>query len=135
MHAAWSDPRLADCRRLFLRDYTATILIGAYAFEKEQAQQVVIQAEVFVPLAASTPQADQLEEVVDYGVLREAVMEGIKECTAQGHVHLQETLCDVIAGKLFAHAYCRAVRVCIEKPQAYPDCAGVGVEVFHIRED
>lgn len=134
MQGTWSDPRLAGCRRLFLRDYTATIKIGAYECEKEKAQRVVIQAEIFVPLALSTPHADQLHEVVDYGVLREAVVRGIEECTAQGHVYLQETLCDVIAHTLFAHAYCRAVRVSIEKPQAYPDCAGVGVEVFHIRD-
>ncbi len=134
MHPGWFDPRLAACRRLFLRDYVAMIPIGAYAYEKDKAQQVTIQVDIFVPLQVSTPQADQLEEVVDYGVLRDGVRDSIEKCTAQGHVHLQETLCDAIAHTLLAHPHCRAVRVCIEKPQAYPDCAGVGVEVFHIRE-
>ena len=85
---------------------------------------------VIVPLAGSTPARDSLEEVVDYDLMREAVLARVR----QGHIHLQETLVDDIARTLLAHPLVRAVRVTSEKPDAYPDCASVGVEVFHIKE-
>ena len=52
---------------------------------------------------------------------------------AQGHVHLQETLCDDVAKIMLAHPRVKAVRVSTMKPDVYPDCEGVGVEVFQIK--
>lgn len=122
-------PRLADCRRLFLRNYKVNMRIGVYQFEQENEQCVVFNVDLFVPLALSTPVADQLSEVLDYGLIRRTII----ECTAHGHIHLQETLCDNIAQSLLAHPSIRAARVRIEKPDAYPNSEGVGVEVFHIK--
>ena len=48
-------PRLADCRRLYLRDYEVHINIGAFEHEKRGEQRVVINIDLFVPLALSTP--------------------------------------------------------------------------------
>ena len=53
----------------------------------------------------------------------------------QGHIHLQETLVDDLANALLQHEQVRAVRVSTEKPDVYPDCEAVGVEVFRIKED
>jgi dihydroneopterin aldolase len=52
----------------------------------------------------------------------------------RGHIHLQETLCDDVAAALLAHPNVRAVAVSTEKPDVYPDCDAVGVEVFRIKE-
>ena len=54
---------------------------------------------------------------------------------AEGHVHLQETLCDDVVKAMLAHPRVRAVRVSTMKPDVYPDCVGVGVEVFRIKDD
>jgi dihydroneopterin aldolase len=54
---------------------------------------------------------------------------------AQGHVHLQETLCDDVVRSMLAHPNVRAVRVSTMKPDVYPDCEGVGVEVFQIKDE
>lgn len=124
------DSRLADCRRIFLRNYTVNLLIGAYDDEKKAAQQVLINVDLFVPLAYSTPVNDQLSEVVNYDLIRNTIMQRI----AQGHIHLQETLCDDLAQSLLTHRQIRAVRIFLEKPTAYADCDGVGVEVFHIKD-
>ncbi len=35
---------------------------------------------------------------------------------------------------MLAHPKVRAVRVSTEKPDVYPDCESVGVEVFHIKD-
>jgi dihydroneopterin aldolase len=48
-------------------------------------------------------------------------------------VHLQETLCDDVIKAMLAHPKVRAARVSTEKPDVYPDCRSVGVEVFRIK--
>lgn len=131
MFSALLHPRLSDCRRLFLRDHEVYINIGAFDHEKRHEQRVVINIDLFVPLAASTPVEDKLAEVVDYDLPKQAV----KQCVTRGHIHLQETLCDAIAASLLAHPSVRAVRVSTEKPDAYPDCDAVGVEVFRIKDE
>ena len=123
-------PRLADCRRLFLRNYEVHINIGVHDFEKRGEQRVVINVELFVPLALSTPVEDKLREVVDYDFMRSTIAKRV----SQGHIHLQETLCDDLAKALLAHPQVRGVRLSTEKPDVYPDCDAVGVEVFHIKE-
>ncbi|MEM5384777.1 dihydroneopterin aldolase [Paraburkholderia phymatum] len=131
MSAALLHPRLAGCRRLFLRNYEVHINIGVHEFEKRGEQRVVINVELFVPLALSTPVEDKLREVVDYDFMRATIAQRV----SQGHIHLQETLCDDLAKALLAHPQVRAVRLSTEKPDVYPDCDAVGVEVFQIKED
>jgi len=131
MFAALSHPRLADCRRLFLRNYEVHINIGVHDFEKRGEQRVVINVELFVPLAMSTPRHDKLNEVVDYDFMRSTIAKRV----SQGHIHLQETLCDDLVRTMLEHPLVRAARVSTEKPDVYPDCDAVGVEVFRIKED
>jgi dihydroneopterin aldolase len=123
-------PQLSDCRRLFLKNYEVMIRIGMYEFEKKGEQRVIFNVDVYIPLLLSTPKADQMSEVVDYNLMRDA----IKARMAVGHIHLQETVCDDVAQAILAHPQVRAVRVSSMKPDAYSDCEGVGVEVFHIKE-
>jgi dihydroneopterin aldolase len=118
-----------ECRRIFLRDHVISVQIGAHDFEKTQAQRVIFNVELFVPYADSTPQADKLSEVVDYDFVREVIAKRV----ATGHVELQETLCDDLANRFLAHPQVAAVRLSSCKPDVYPDCAGVGVEVFRMK--
>ena len=131
MVCALLHPRLADCRRLFLRNYEVFINIGVHEFEKRGEQRVVINVELFVPLAQTTPVDDKLHEVVDYDFMRATIADRV----GRGHIHLQETLCDDVARVLLAHPQVRAVCVSTEKPDVYPDCDAVGVEVFRIKEE
>lgn len=124
-HSAFSVD-LADCRRLFLQDYEVQVHIGVHDFEKQGAQRVLINVDLYVPLAQSTPRADQLDEVVDYDFIRRTVAERV----AQGHIQLQETLADELLAKMLQHPRVRAARVSTAKPDVYPDCKAVGVEVF-----
>ena len=123
-------PRLTDCRRLFLRDYQVMSNIGVHDFEKQGEQRVLFNVDLFIPLAASTPEQDELSEVVDYDFIRST----IEERVAQGHIQLQETLCDDIARALLMHPKVRGVQVSTRKPDVYPECESVGVEIFHIKD-
>ena len=130
MQSLLSHPSLMDCRRLFLRDYEIRINIGVHAFEKTAEQRVVMNVDLYIPLAVSTPRADALEEVVDYDFIRSTIASRV----SRGHIHLQETLCDDVLALMLQHPRVRAARVSTEKPDVYPDCDAVGVEVFGIKE-
>ena len=119
-------PRLAACRRLFLRNYEVMVSIGVYEFEKKGEQRLLINVDLYVPLLATTPRLDRLVEVLDYDFIRATIAARM----AQGHIHLQETLVDDVLRVLLAHPQVCAARVSAEKPDAYPDCDAIGVEVF-----
>lgn len=129
--SAWLlHPALRDCRRVFLCAHELPVRIGIHAFEQQGPQRLVLDIDLFVPLSASTPRTDSIDEVVDYDFVREVVAAH----TSRGPIGLQETLVDAIAADLLAHAQVRAVRVASHKPDVYADCAGVGIEVFHLKE-
>lgn len=117
---------VAGCRRLFLRDYEIDIHIGVHDFEKQGAQRVIVNVDLWVPLALSTPSADDLDEVLDYDFIRSEIRQRVE----QGHIQLQETLADDVLARMLAHPKVRAARVSTAKPDVYPDCDAVGVEVF-----
>ncbi|CAN5274850.1 dihydroneopterin aldolase [soil metagenome] len=122
-------PRLAECRRIFLRDYAIDIMIGWHGYEREARQQVLMNVDLFVPLAGTTPSRDHLTEVLDYDFIRSTIASRIE----RGHINLQETLVDDVAALLIAHPGVTAARVSSEKPTVYPDCRSVGIEVFRFR--
>ncbi len=129
MNASMQNNDLLDCRRLFLRNYTVNINIGVHEFEKRGEQRVLINVDLYIPLAQSTPHADDLAEVVDYDFIRSTVAQRI----SRGHIHLQETLCDDLLASMLAHPRVKAARVSTAKPDVYPDCEAVGCEVFGIK--
>ncbi len=121
---------LTQCRRLFLKNYEVNINIGVHEFEKKGEQRVLFNVELYVPLALSTPHKDELEEVVDYDFMRQTIANRM----AQGHIHLQETLCDDVLKTMLSHPKVMAARVSTQKPDVYPDCESVGVEVFGVKK-
>lgn len=126
-HPEWNRP---DLRRLFLRGLTLDVSIGVHAFELAKPQRVVFDIDVFVSRAATSPSSDALSEVVDYDFVRDIVHERV----ARGHINLQETLCDDVLAAILAHPQVSAARVSSRKPDVYPDCEAVGVEVFRTKE-
>lgn len=120
-----------SCRRLFLRNYEVNINIGVHDFEKLGEQRVLINVDLYVPFELSTPTQDELGEVVDYDFMRRSISQRV----SQGHIHLQETLCDDVLRVMLEHPKVKAARVSTEKPDVYPDCAGVGVEVFGVKPE
>ena len=117
---------LTHCRRLFLRGLAVQAQIGIHDFEKTAPQRVLIDVDLYVSLEGSTPKDDRIDEVVDYDFIRAVVHERV----ARGHIGLQETLCDDILQRLLQHTGVLAARVSTRKPDVYPDCESVGVEVF-----
>jgi dihydroneopterin aldolase len=124
-----NDQLLRNCRRLFLRGLTVQAHIGIHDFELHASQRIVIDVDLYVSFEGTHPHDDRIDEVVDYDFVR-AVVHGR---VAQGHINLQETLCDDILTRLLEHTGVMAARVSTRKPDVYPDCEAVGVEVFRAK--
>jgi 7,8-dihydroneopterin aldolase/epimerase/oxygenase len=119
-----------QCRKIFLKNYVLPVNIGVHDFEKMAAQRIVINVELYVSLKQSTPIGDDLGEVLDYDFIRET----LKTIVAKGHIQLQETLCDAFMIALMLNPLVMAARVSSEKPDVYPDCDAVGIEIFRVKE-
>ena len=124
-----NDQLLRNCRRLFLRGLTVQAHIGIHDFELKTSQRLIIDVDLYVSFAGTSPKDDRIDEVVDYDFVR-AVVHGR---VAEGHINLQETLCDDILTHLLEHTGVMAARVSTRKPDVYPDCEAVGVEVFRAK--
>ena len=122
-------PLLQHHRRLFLRGLQVQARIGIHDFEQLAPQRLLIDVDLYVSLADTQAVNDQLAEVVDYDFVRQVVHQRV----AQGHIGLQETLCDDIMAALMAHPGVQAAQVSTRKPDVYPDCESVGVEIFRAK--
>jgi dihydroneopterin aldolase len=99
-------------RRLFLRGLQVQARIGIHDFEQQAPQRLIIDVDLYVSLAETQVSNDQLDEVVDYDFVRQVVQQRV----AQGHIGLQETLCDDIMAALLAHPGVQAAQVSTRKP-------------------
>ena len=113
-------------RRIFLRDYEIIASIGIHEFERQNPQRIIV--DVFLDLANDMPPdtaEDRIETVLDYDFLRDR----IREIVEGRHFNLQETLCAEILTTCLQPNEVLAARVSTRKPDVYPDCDSVGVEM------
>ena len=112
---------------ILLEGLEVAIGLGIHDHERAAPQRVAVS--VWLTCAYDTPPEDRITAVVDYDYLRE----GVLALGRRGHIELQETLCDAVAGlALAADPRVREVRVRSLKLDVYPD-ARVGCEVVRTR--
>ena len=119
-----------QCRKIFLKNYVLPISIGVHDFEKQAPQRIVINVELYVLLSDTISTKDNINEVLDYDFIRST----LKRIVSLGHIELQETLCDTFMTELMKNHLVRAARVSSEKPDVYPDCEAVGIEIFRVKD-
>ena len=115
-------------RHVFIRDLKLQAVLGIYEHEKLYPQTIVLN----IDLAADEDAGDindDYRNVVCYA----SVVERIKAIIDAGHVHLVETLADMIASSCLEDERVSSVRVRIEKPDAIDEAAGVGIEIERSR--
>lgn len=125
-----TDARLSSCRRIFLKEFSLDASIGFHDFEKQARQRILISVDLFVPIHQSTSHNDDVADVLDYDFIRK----GIVSIAQSRHFNLQETLIDEICALCLTQPSIKAVRVETQKPDVYPDCKTVGIEVFRWAE-
>jgi len=118
----------APRRKVFIRGLTLDAFIGAYDFEQETKQPVIIDLEADV-IEPSQPIGDRLEDVVCYDKLTQ----GIRAILEEGHIKLVETLAERVAELALSHTMVLSVMVRIKKPNAIAEADAVGVEIFRAK--
>jgi 7,8-dihydroneopterin aldolase/epimerase/oxygenase len=115
---------ISGCRRVSIDGLTLETSLGVYAFEKVAKRTVVIDVELWIPLALCTPVNDHLVEVVNYAEFHDMIVRIVSE----GHVHLIESLADRLADALVAHVAVTAVHVRVAKMAVFADCRSISID-------
>jgi len=111
-------------RKIVLQDYCVSVDIGFHEFEIGNPQRLMITVEVWLTEEAFIANDDE-SEAWNYDYLRIE----IAELAASRRYNLQETLARAIYDLVAARRGVTALRVSTRKPDVYPDCAGVGVDL------
>lgn len=111
-------------RRIFFDDLEVIANIGFHDFEIGVGQRLIISIDIWLD-EASFAADDQVRSAWNYDNVRTDV---VRIAQAQ-HYNLQETLVRAIYNAIAARAGVKGLRVSTRKPDIYPDCTGVGVEL------
>jgi 7,8-dihydroneopterin aldolase/epimerase/oxygenase len=111
-------------RKIVLEDFSLDVDIGFHDFEVGAPQRLQITAEVWVDEKSFAAEDDQAQ-AWDYDFLRTE----IRAIAGARRWNLQETLVRAIYDLIAARRGVTALRVRSRKPDIYPDCAGVGVDL------
>ncbi|WP_157216484.1 dihydroneopterin aldolase [Flavisphingomonas formosensis] len=111
-------------RRIILQDYDLPVDIGFHAFEVGNPQRLLVTVEVWLDESAFAAE-DTVAAAWNYDFLRTE----ISRMTSGRRFNLQETLAREIYDLVASRAGVTALRISTRKPDVYPDCAAVGVEL------
>ena len=110
--------------RIFLQDYDLPVDIGFHDFEVGAPQRLLVSVDVRVDAEAFASE-DTQAAAWNYDFLRTE----IQRMTTGRRFNLQETLVREIYDLIAARRGVVGLKVSTRKPDVYPDCAGVGVEI------
>ena len=111
-------------RKIVLEDYSLDVDIGFHDFEVGSPQRLIVTVEVWVDEASFAAEDDE-SAAWNYDFLRTE----IGAIAGARRWNLQETLVRAIYDVVAARRGVTALRVRSRKPDIYPDCAGVGVDL------
>lgn len=111
-------------RKIVLEGFTLPVDIGFHAFEIGSPQRLSVTVEVWVEAAYFEAEDDQ-SRAWDYDFLRTEIGR-----LAEGRrFNLQETFVREVYELVAARRGVIKLRVTTRKPDIYPDCTGVGVDL------
>lgn len=110
--------------KIMLENFDLLVDIGFHDFEIGTPQRLRVNIEVWLT-AAHFPRCDTVDFAWDYDMLRTAVL----ALVAGRRFNLQETVVHEIYDLVAARPGVTALRISTRKPDIYPDCSAVGVEL------
>ncbi|GBE43114.1 dihydroneopterin aldolase [bacterium BMS3Bbin10] len=113
---------------VFVRDLVVDATVGVHEHEKAGPQPLRISIDLTVREIPRSVR-DDLSEVVCY----EDVVRKVQAICSDDHVNLIETLAERIAASCLEDGRVRAVRVRVEKTEAFAECASVGIEIERLQ--
>jgi dihydroneopterin aldolase len=111
-------------RKIMLEDFALDLDIGFHDFEIGRPQRLLLTVELWVDEAHFAAE-DEAAGAWDYDFLRTEILALVRG----RRFNLQETLVREVYELVAARQGVEALRVRSRKPDIYPDCAGVGVEL------
>ena len=118
-------------RLVFVRGLALQARLGIYPHEKARPQRVIVGGELAGEddSAPASVGPDDLRRGVNY----ESVVRAARAAAEDGHTLLVETLAERIATAALVDPRVMTARVTVEKPDAFPDAATVGVTIERVR--
>lgn len=118
------DSLMPKTHKIVLEELVLPVDIGFHAFEIGNPQRLTVTVEVWLEESAFA-EDDEVTSAWDYDFLRSEIV----ALAAARRYNLQETLARAIYELVAARRGVAALRVSTRKPDIYPDCAGVGVDL------
>ena len=113
-------------RTVILERLRVRASVGILEHELKAKQPLLVTIVADMPDAEALPAQDDVEHVLDYRLLRDIALEE----ALSGHVHMLETLAGRIAQRVLQLGGIARVRVRVDKPNIFPDCDSVAIEVL-----
>ena len=101
--------------------------IGIHDFERAKKQRITVDLEVLLS-TDKEPQADTIEQALNYDTIREMVI----EIAHSRHFDLQETLARTIFDAVLALSTVDALMVRTAKPDVYEDVQSVAYQLSNL---
>jgi dihydroneopterin aldolase len=111
-------------RRFLLEGLDVMVRIGIYDAERLAPQRVIIDVELVLD-ADAAPQSDDVNETLNYDLIRNTVM----DIAGRQHFDLQETLARALFDNLAKLPDVTGLRVRTAKPDAYDDCDTIAYQI------
>ena len=111
-------------RRFLLEGLDVMVRIGIYDAERLAPQRVIIDVELVLD-ADAAPQSDDVNETLNYDLIRNTVM----DIAGRQHFDLQETLARALFDNLAKLPDVTGLRVRTAKPDAYDDCDTIAYQL------
>ncbi|HBY07201.1 MAG TPA: dihydroneopterin aldolase [Chloroflexi bacterium] len=115
--------------QVFIRDLWVRGIIGVYDWERQQAQDILINIVVQVDLRQAG-HTDDLRDCIDYEALSKKVIAHTESVQRQ----TVEALANDLAQICLAEPGAESATVRVEKPGAVQSAKSVGVEIYRNRE-
>lgn len=115
-------------QRIVIRDLTLSCSIGVSEEERARHQRLRLNVDLLVD--PQIPRQDNINEVLDYGVLAER----LRDRARAANCRLLETLAEDLVALCFGFPQVRECRLRIEKLDRYADIGGIGIEVQRRRK-
>ena len=114
-------------RRFVISQINVICSIGIHDFERAKKQRITVDLEVLLS-TDKEPQADTIEQALNYDTIREMVI----EIATSRHFDLQETLARTIFDAVFALSTVDALMVRTAKPDVYEDVQSVAYQLSNL---
>tara|TARA_X000000950_G_C13447966_1_gene470721 strand:+ start:107 stop:532 length:426 start_codon:yes stop_codon:yes gene_type:complete len=111
-------------KKILIKELILNLKLGYYEFEKEDAQKVKFNLEVFYEDKKPTNDGD-IKSIVNYG----KIVKLIKKLTKNKHYNFLESLAEDVFDVLFKDKRIGKIMLQIEKLEILKECSSVGIQI------